>query len=108
MSAPRPRGSVGMPGAPPRTQPRALRFLLRFGSRVKVVHFLGSAKPWDYSYDPQTGAVSAEGSGPVQEQEAAFLSLWWGIYQLSVLPLYGAERDRGSPGRTVSQGRSGD
>lgn len=79
-------------------------FLLRFGASAKVVHFLGSTKPWNYTYDPQTGSVSEEGSGSVPWQQASFLNLWWAIYHRSILPLYGSvrgEEEGTSPGHTV-------
>ena len=68
-------------------------FLLRFGSGAKVVHFLGSAKPWHYKYNPQTGSVSAEGSESAHQYQLSFLNLWWDIFHRSILPLYGSVRD---------------
>ncbi|KAM5197316.1 glycogenin-2 isoform 2-T2 [Hipposideros larvatus] len=76
----------------------------QFGASAKVVHFLGSTKPWNYTYDPQTGLVSEEGSGSVPRQQASFLNLWWAIYHQSILPLYGSVRDEEegtSPGHTA-------
>ncbi|XP_074180348.1 glycogenin-2 isoform X3 [Rhinolophus sinicus] len=76
----------------------------QFGSSAKVVHFLGSTKPWDYTYNPQTGSVSKEGSGLVPEQQASFLNLWWAIYHQSILPLYGSvhgEDESTFPGHTA-------
>ncbi|ELK09002.1 Glycogenin-2 [Pteropus alecto] len=64
----------------------------QFGSSVKVVHFLGSTKPWNYKYNPQSGSVLDGSCGPVPQHEASFLNLWWGIYHGSVLPLYGSVR----------------
>ncbi|KAL0588197.1 Glycogenin-2 [Plecturocebus cupreus] len=60
----------------------------QFGSSAKVVHFLGSAKPWNYKYNPQSGSVLKQGSAPSSQHQAAFLNLWWTIYQNNVLPLY--------------------
>uniref|UniRef100_A0A8C3VWX9 glycogenin glucosyltransferase n=1 Tax=Catagonus wagneri TaxID=51154 RepID=A0A8C3VWX9_9CETA len=67
----------------------------QFGSRAKVVHFLGSRKPWTYKYNPQTGSVCGDGSGSVSEHQASFLSLWWKTYHRSVLPLYEAVLEEG-------------
>uniref|UniRef100_A0A8C0JJ96 glycogenin glucosyltransferase n=1 Tax=Canis lupus dingo TaxID=286419 RepID=A0A8C0JJ96_CANLU len=75
----------------------------RFGSSVKVVHFLGPTKPWNYKYNPQTGSVLEEGSGLANQHQTSFLNLWWKIYQHSILPLYESfqdEEDHASPGHT--------
>ena len=79
--------------------------LLRFGSSAKVVHFLGSSKPWNYKYNPQTGSVLEEGSGRADQHQTSFLNQWWGIYHRRVLPLCENIRNKdhqGSPGHTVS------
>ncbi|XP_006876332.1 PREDICTED: glycogenin-2 [Chrysochloris asiatica] len=59
----------------------------QFGSGAKVVHFLGSAKPWSYKYNRQTGSVVDDGSGSDFPHQLAFLNLWWSIYHSHVLPL---------------------
>uniref|UniRef100_A0A452Q9S9 glycogenin glucosyltransferase n=1 Tax=Ursus americanus TaxID=9643 RepID=A0A452Q9S9_URSAM len=79
----------------------------RFGSSVKVVHFLGPSKPWNYKYNPQTGSVLEEGSGLANQHQTSFLNLWWKIYQHSVLPLYSSfqdEEERASPGHSADIG----
>ncbi|XP_066879400.1 glycogenin-2 isoform X4 [Kogia breviceps] len=76
----------------------------QFGSSVKVVHFLGSTKPWNYKYNPQTGSVLEEGSGSVDQHQMSFLNLWWGVYHRSILPLYENilhEDEQTSPGHTA-------
>ncbi|XP_030662336.1 glycogenin-2 isoform X2 [Nomascus leucogenys] len=76
----------------------------QFGSSAKVVHFLGSMKPWNYQYNPQSGSVLEQGSAPSSQHQAAFLHLWWTIYQNSVLPLYKsvqAGEARAPPGHTL-------
>lgn len=76
----------------------------RFGSSVKVVHFLGPTKPWNYKYNPQTGSVLEESSGLASQHQTSFLNLWWKIYQHSILPLYRSfqdEEDRTSPGHSA-------
>nr|XP_012629335.2 glycogenin-2 [Microcebus murinus] len=60
----------------------------QFGSSAKVVHFLGSTKPWNYKYNPRTGSVSEQSVGLGGQHQATFLNLWWHTYQSSVLPLY--------------------
>uniref|UniRef100_A0A8I5U9U4 glycogenin glucosyltransferase n=1 Tax=Pongo abelii TaxID=9601 RepID=A0A8I5U9U4_PONAB len=76
----------------------------QFGSSAKVVHFLGSMKPWNYKYNPQSGSVLEQGSASSSQHQAAFLHLWWTIYQNNVLPLYKsvqAGEARASPGHTL-------
>ncbi|KAM9180419.1 LOW QUALITY PROTEIN: glycogenin-2 [Dugong dugon] len=83
----------------------------QFGSGAKVVHFLGSTKPWSYKYNPQTGSVVRDGSGADNAQQLEFLNLWWDIYHSSVLPLFENLRDVGqhaSPGHEVSPGGVGE
>ncbi|XP_054441014.1 glycogenin-2 [Pteronotus mesoamericanus] len=65
----------------------------QFGAGAKVVHFLGSAKPWNYKYDPQTGSVSQDGARRAHPHQLTFLNLWWRIFHHSILPLYGSVRD---------------
>uniref|UniRef100_A0A2K5PUW0 glycogenin glucosyltransferase n=1 Tax=Cebus imitator TaxID=2715852 RepID=A0A2K5PUW0_CEBIM len=75
-----------------------------FGSSAKVVHFLGSTKPWNYKYNPQSGSVLEQGSAPSSQHQAAFLNLWWTIYQNNVLPLYQSVQAGGAlaaPGHTL-------
>ncbi|XP_032123689.1 glycogenin-2 isoform X2 [Sapajus apella] len=76
----------------------------QFGSSAKVVHFLGSTKPWNYKYNPQSGSVLEQGSAPSSQHQAAFLNLWWTIYQNNVLPLYQSVQAGGAlaaPGHTL-------
>ncbi|XP_023439221.1 glycogenin-2 isoform X2 [Dasypus novemcinctus] len=72
----------------------------QFGSKAKVVHFLGSTKPWNYQYNPQTGSVL----GAASQHQEPFLNLWWTTYYRSILPLFeslqGMEDDA-SPGHAV-------
>ncbi|XP_070258811.1 glycogenin-2 isoform X2 [Myotis yumanensis] len=77
----------------------------QFGSRAKVVHFLGPKKPWSYRYNPQTGSVLEEAPGAAPQHQLSFLNLWWNIYHRSVLPLYERIPDEPRhppPGRTNS------
>uniref|UniRef100_A0A8C9PL30 glycogenin glucosyltransferase n=1 Tax=Spermophilus dauricus TaxID=99837 RepID=A0A8C9PL30_SPEDA len=80
----------------------------QFGSSAKVVHFLGSTKPWNCTYDPQTGSVSEQGAGPGPRQHVTFLNLWWRLFQEGARPLYPtthAQETQGPAGLRVS-GRS--
>uniref|UniRef100_G1PW74 glycogenin glucosyltransferase n=1 Tax=Myotis lucifugus TaxID=59463 RepID=G1PW74_MYOLU len=77
----------------------------QFGSRAKVVHFLGPKKPWNYRYNPQTGSVLEEAPGAAPQHQLSFLNLWWNIYHRSVLPLYERIPDEPrhpAPGHTVT------
>ncbi|XP_053167261.1 glycogenin-2 isoform X2 [Hemicordylus capensis] len=58
-----------------------------FGKDAKVVHFLGPAKPWNYTYNPQTGTIIEDGSASVSQNQLSFLELWWKTYSSSILPL---------------------
>nr|XP_020764482.1 glycogenin-2 [Odocoileus virginianus texanus] len=77
----------------------------QFGSSAKVVHFLGSSKPWNYKYNPQTGSVLEEGSGRADQHQTSFLNQWWGIYHHRILPLCETIRNKdhqGSPGHATT------
>ncbi|XP_070319927.1 glycogenin-2 isoform X2 [Odocoileus virginianus] len=79
----------------------------QFGSSAKVVHFLGSSKPWNYKYNPQTGSVLEEGSGRADQHQTSFLNQWWGIYHHRILPLCETIRNKdhqGSPGHAARLG----
>ncbi|XP_069319199.1 glycogenin-2 [Eulemur rufifrons] len=83
----------------------------QFGSGAKVVHFLGSTKPWNYKYNPQTGSVSEQSLGLGSQHQASFLNLWWETYRSSVLPLYESVRAAEtpmSPGHAVGIGGVGE
>lgn len=58
----------------------------RFGSEAKVVHFIGTPKPWNCKYNPQTKWIVEEepSSG---NQHLPYLVLWWQTYISDVLPL---------------------
>uniref|UniRef100_A0A8C0AGA5 glycogenin glucosyltransferase n=1 Tax=Bos mutus grunniens TaxID=30521 RepID=A0A8C0AGA5_BOSMU len=82
----------------------------QFGSSAKVVHFLGSSKPWNYKYNPQTGSVLEEGSGRANQHQTSFLNQWWGIYHRSILPLCEDIRNKdhhSPPGHTAHLGGAG-
>ncbi|XP_077199441.1 glycogenin-2 isoform X4 [Paroedura picta] len=58
-----------------------------FGKDAKVVHFLGSAKPWSYKYNLETKTVIEDCSTSLSESQRPFLELWWEMYSSSILPL---------------------
>uniref|UniRef100_A0A8D0L9M4 glycogenin glucosyltransferase n=1 Tax=Sphenodon punctatus TaxID=8508 RepID=A0A8D0L9M4_SPHPU len=67
-----------------------------FGKDAKVVHFMGSAKPWNYQYNPRTTTVTERSSTPGPQNQLSFLVLWWKIYSASILPLL--EKLKGTEG----------
>ncbi|NWJ02083.1 GLYG2 protein, partial [Crypturellus undulatus] len=58
-----------------------------FGRDAKVVHFLGSTKPWNYKYNLETRKVMQDGATSGSLHQLSFLALWWNIYSASILPL---------------------
>lgn len=64
------------------------RAVRRYGRDAKVVHFLGKMKPWNYSYDAQTGEVKGHCLSPDQcHLHPDYLLMWWRLYAQSVQPL---------------------
>ncbi|XP_069493142.1 glycogenin-2 isoform X4 [Ambystoma mexicanum] len=66
----------------------------QFGSDAKIIHFLGSSKPWSCKYNPQNRSVTEEGPS-LGQQQLAFIVLWWETYISSVLPLLAEHEDSG-------------
>ncbi|XP_075702925.1 glycogenin-1-like isoform X2 [Rhinoderma darwinii] len=58
----------------------------QFGSEAKVVHFIGTPKPWNCKYNPQTKWIAEEESLN-RDQHLPFLVHWWETYISDVLPL---------------------
>ncbi|XP_071381140.1 glycogenin-1-like isoform X1 [Centroberyx affinis] len=59
----------------------------QYGRDAKVVHFLGKVKPWNYSYDAQSGEVKGHSLAPDQCQlHPDYLLMWWQLYSKSVVP----------------------
>jgi len=58
----------------------------RFGKNVKVVHFLGSLKPWLYGYSVATGQVSQPQGSQQGLQQLEHVQLWWDIFMSKVQP----------------------
>lgn len=57
----------------------------KFGKNVKIVHFLGSLKPWMYGYNSSTGTVlQPPSSQPTQELD--HVQLWWNVFINQVKP----------------------
>jgi len=53
----------------------------RYGKDVKIVHFLGSVKPWHHYFNKESGKVvriSQQGNSSMSDQ--IFLRMWWDLY----------------------------
>jgi len=57
----------------------------QFGQNVKVVHFLGSLKPWLYGYSVSTGQVS-QPQGSQGYQQLEHVQIWWNVFMSKVQP----------------------
>merc|ERR1719509_630545 len=53
-----------------------------YGANVKIVHFLGSWKPWHVQFSPQGDIMSRQN----QQQDQKHLRLWWIIFNMDVKP----------------------
>jgi len=49
----------------------------RFGADVKIIHFLGSIKPWHHFYDLETDSIKMLTSAFYTGADEKFVSLWW-------------------------------
>jgi len=56
---------------------------MRFNKDIKVVHFIGSIKPWHHVYDKTTNRVQIQS---VPGHDAGFLQTWWDIFMQDVEP----------------------
>jgi len=73
--------------------------LLKFGTQVKVVHFLGSSKPWNFSYSSESDNVYGGGSSSSDgmfHTTKPFIRTWWKVYNHSVPPLFKVEETSGA------------
>lgn len=60
--------------------------ITRFRNDVRVVHFAGSSKPWQLTYNTDNEQLSGQ-SGQENEIQRDFLLAWWRIMYNDVLPL---------------------
>ncbi|KAM9296602.1 glycogenin-1-like [Gastrophryne carolinensis] len=74
----------------------------QFGSEAKVVHFIGTPKPWNCKYNPQTKWVVEEESLS-GHQHLSFLVLWWEVYISDILPLLTEQQETGSSSENMHQ-----
>jgi len=52
----------------------------RYGSDVKIIHFLGSVKPWHHTFNPNTRSVSFLPSARYSGADHKFIQMWWNTY----------------------------
>jgi len=55
----------------------------QYGGNAKIVHFLGSMKPWQHRYDSNSGNVHVSHG---YQHLAPYLNSWWAIYTRLVRP----------------------
>ncbi|KAJ8252873.1 hypothetical protein GJAV_G00206520 [Gymnothorax javanicus] len=58
----------------------------QYGHEAKIVHFLGTVKPWHCKYDHQTGRVYLGDGSPCPPHLGPFLKQWWAEYWKPVPP----------------------
>ena len=57
----------------------------RFGENIKIVHFIGAAKPWRYTYNIHAKYVTPPedvGHG----HQLSFVQAWWNVFMTSIKP----------------------
>uniref|UniRef100_A0A8C4QFB2 glycogenin glucosyltransferase n=1 Tax=Eptatretus burgeri TaxID=7764 RepID=A0A8C4QFB2_EPTBU len=61
----------------------------QFGSKARVIHFLGAIKPWHWTYHSQHGTAIPpdSGAGPATGILGPLVTKWWLLYENSVAPL---------------------
>ena len=52
----------------------------RFGANVKIVHFIGAKKPWQYTINLETGKVIHDHGIISVTSSERFVQQWWDIY----------------------------
>jgi len=52
----------------------------RYGKDVKIVHFLGSVKPWHHYYNKETGKVVRMSHAQTSMSDQIFIQMWWDLY----------------------------
>lgn len=61
----------------------------RFGSDVKIVHFLGSIKPWHHFFDLETNKVKMLSTAFYSGADETFVTLWWKCFAKDEGPMEG-------------------
>jgi len=66
---------------------------IRYGKDIKIVHFLGSLKPWHHHFDKETGKVIRLGSCGASQTDQIFIQMWWDLYNSSGMETWGHWRN---------------
>ncbi|XP_022095081.1 glycogenin-1-like isoform X1 [Acanthaster planci] len=59
--------------------------LERFGKEIRIVHFIGTAKPWLYVYYPSTNWLAPPESGD-SGHDIEYVRKWWDIFLTKIRP----------------------
>jgi len=62
----------------------AALWFVRFGKNIKIVHFIGSFKPWHACFNVESGQV--ETVGDVASHRLELLQKWWSMFMMYVKP----------------------
>ncbi|XP_046672974.1 mucin-2-like isoform X2 [Homalodisca vitripennis] len=60
----------------------------QYGQGLKIIHFIGTAKPWLQPFNTETGLASVSG---VSQNITQFVQLWWDLFCTSVHPSLSTE-----------------
>lgn len=52
----------------------------RFGLGAKIVHFLGSVKPWHHHYNPESEKVVLTHISNPSQSDLVFVQMWWDLF----------------------------
>lgn len=56
-------------------------FLYRFGRNIKIIHFIGSTKPWQHHYNAAVDAVVlSPGTYSSEHASQDFIRQWWQLH----------------------------
>lgn len=62
----------------------------RFGKNVKIIHFLGSMKPWLYGFNSRSQSV-IQPHTQSRQQELEHVQQWWQIFVAKIQPRLSTE-----------------
>uniref|UniRef100_A0A1B6M9I6 glycogenin glucosyltransferase n=1 Tax=Graphocephala atropunctata TaxID=36148 RepID=A0A1B6M9I6_9HEMI len=60
----------------------------QYGQGLKIIHFIGTAKPWLHPFNTETGLASVSGGS---QNITQFVQLWWDLFCTSVHPSLSTE-----------------
>jgi len=55
----------------------------RFSETVKIVHFLGSVKPWHHNFDSRTGQLNYRSDS---QSHVEHVTQWWALFAEAIMP----------------------